>query len=167
MKTKKNLRIVELQPDLMQPIVYRPVFSGILVQERDQSDVQDWQVVTERKPSDYENAALKFAWKVVKWTKSNSVVFAIKGRTVGIGAGQTSRVGAVAIAAQQTVDKGAGIVMGSDAFFPFRDGVDTAAKGGVTAIVQPGGSKRDQEVIDACNEHDIAMVFTHMRHFRH
>jgi phosphoribosylaminoimidazolecarboxamide formyltransferase/IMP cyclohydrolase len=167
LKTKKNLRIVELNPDLMQPIVYRPVFSGILVQERDKGDIKEWDVVTRRKPSEYENEALKFAWKVVKWTKSNSVVFAIKGRTVGIGAGQTSRVGAVSIAAQQSVERSAGIVMGSDAFFPFRDGVDTAAKGGVTAVIQPGGSKRDQEVIDACNEHDMAMVFTHMRHFRH
>jgi phosphoribosylaminoimidazolecarboxamide formyltransferase/IMP cyclohydrolase len=167
LKTKKNLRIVELRPELMQPIVYRPVFSGILVQERDKGDIKDWDVVTQRKPSDYETEALKFAWKVVKWTKSNSVVFAIKGRTVGIGAGQTSRVGAVSIAAQQSVERSAGIVMASDAFFPFRDGVDTAAKGGVTAVIQPGGSKRDQEVIDACNEHDITMVFTHMRHFRH
>ena len=167
LKTKKNLRIVELLPELMLPIVYRPVFGGILVQERDKGDVKDWEVVTKRAPDDYETEALKFAWKVVKWTKSNSVVFAIKGRTVGIGAGQTSRVGAVVIAAQQSVDRSAGIVMGSDAFFPFRDGVDTAAKGGVTAVIQPGGSKRDQEVIDACNEHDMAMVFTHMRHFRH
>jgi phosphoribosylaminoimidazolecarboxamide formyltransferase/IMP cyclohydrolase len=167
LKTKKNLRIVELDPKLMQPLVYRPVFSGILVQERDRGDVQEWDVVTRRKPSDYETEAMKFAWKVVKWTKSNSVVFAIRGRTVGIGAGQTSRVGAVTIAVQQSVDRSAGIVMASDAFFPFRDGVDTAAKGGVTAVIQPGGSKRDQEVIDACNEHDIAMVFTHMRHFRH
>lgn len=167
LKTKKNLRIVELLPELMLPIVYRPVFGGILVQERDKGDVKDWEVVTKRAPDDYETEALKFAWKVVKWTKSNSVVFAIKGRTVGIGAGQTSRVGAVVIAAQQSVDRSAGIVMGSDAFFPFRDGVDTAAKGGVTAVIQPGGSKRDQEVIEACNEHDMAMVFTHMRHFRH
>ncbi|MCK4250258.1 bifunctional phosphoribosylaminoimidazolecarboxamide formyltransferase/IMP cyclohydrolase, partial [candidate division WOR-3 bacterium] len=111
--------------------------------------------------------ALKFAWKVVKWAKSNSVVFAVKGRTVGIGAGQTSRVGAVEIAARQSIDRSAGIVMASDAFFPFRDGIDTAAKGGVTAVIQPGGSKRDQEVIDACDEHDVAMIFTHMRHFRH
>jgi phosphoribosylaminoimidazolecarboxamide formyltransferase/IMP cyclohydrolase len=167
LKTKKNLRVVELRPELMSSIVYRSVFSGILVQERDQGDVKDWDIVTKRKPSDYEAEALRFAWKVVKWAKSNSVVFAIKGRTVGIGAGQTSRVGAVSIAAQQSIDRSAGIVMGSDAFFPFRDGVDTAAKGGVTAVIQPGGSKRDQEVIDACNEHDMAMVFTHMRHFRH
>ena len=167
LKTKKNLRIVELSPELILPIVYRPVFGGILVQERDKGDVKDWEVVTKRAPDDYETEALKFAWKVVKWTKSNSVVFAIKGRTVGIGAGLTSRVGAVEIAVQQSIDRSAGIVMGSDAFFPFRDGVDTAVKSGVTAVIQPGGSKRDQEVIDACNEHDMAMVFTHMRHFRH
>ena len=167
LRTKKNLRIVELNPLCIKPVVYRPVFGGILIQERDHADLKDWQIVTKRAPDDYETAALKFAWKVVKWTKSNSIVFAIKGRTVGIGAGQTSRVGAVEIALRQSVDRSAGIVMASDAFFPFRDGVDTAAKGGVTAVIQPGGSKRDQEVIDACNEHDMAMVFTHIRHFRH
>ncbi len=86
---------------------------------------------------------------------------------MGIGAGQTSRVGAVEIALRQSVERSAGIVMASDAFFPFRDGIDTAAKGGVTAVIQPGGSKRDGEVIEACDEHDIAMVFTHIRHFRH
>ncbi len=167
LRSKKNLRIVELNPQLIKPVVYRPVFGGILVQERDRTDLKDWEVVTKRSPDNYETAALKFAWKVVKWAKSNSIVFAIKGRTVGIGAGQTSRVGAVEIASRQSVDRSAGIVMASDAFFPFRDGIDTAAKGGVTAVIQPGGSKRDSEVIDACNEHDIAMVFTHVRHFRH
>ncbi len=167
LRKKKNLRIVDVDPKLVKPVVYRPVFGGILVQERDQADLKDWQVATKRAPDDYEAATLKFAWKVVKWTKSNSIVFAIKGRTVGIGAGQTSRVGAVEIALRQSVNRSAGIVMASDAFFPFRDGIDTAAKGGVTAVIQPGGSKRDQEVIDACNEHDIAMVFTGIRHFRH
>lgn len=167
LRKKKNLRIVEVDPELIKPVVYRPVFGGILVQERDRADLKDWEVVTKRPPDDYETTALKFAWKVVKWAKSNSVVFAIKGRTVGIGAGQTSRVGAVEIALRQSVSRSAGIVMASDAFFPFRDGIDTAAKGGVTAVIQPGGSKRDQEVIDACDEHDIAMVFTHLRHFRH
>ena len=164
---KKNLRIVEVDPELIKPVVYRPVFGGILVQERDRAGLKDWEVVTKRAPNDYESTALKFAWKVVKWAKSNSVVFAIKGRTVGIGARQTSRVGAVEIALRQSVSRSAGIVMASDAFFPFRDGIDTAAKGGVTAVIQPGGSKRDQEVIDACDEHDIAMVFTRLRHFRH
>jgi len=167
LRTKKNLRIVQVSPKLIQPITYRPVFGGILIQERDQSNFKDWEVVTKRSPSNYEAEALKFAWKVVKWSKSNSIVFAIKGRTVGIGAGQTSRVGAVEIALRQAGEKKTGVVMASDAFFPFRDGIDVAAKGSVTAVIQPGGSKRDQEVIDACNEHDIAMVFTHMRHFRH
>lgn len=167
LRKKKNLRIVELDPELIKPVVYRPVFGGILAQARDLVGLKDWEVATKRSPDDYETAALKFSWKVVKWAKSNSVVFAIKGRTVGIGAGQTSRVGAVEIALRQSVDRSAGIVMASDAFFPFRDGIDTAAKGGVTAVIQPGGSKRDQEVIDACNEHDMAMVFTHLRHFRH
>ena len=167
LQTKKNLRIVELPPALIQRVIYKPVFSGILVQERDEHDLKDWEVATKRAPNDYETKALKFAWKVAKWTKSNSVIFAVKGRTVGIGAGQTSRVGAVEIAARQSIDRSAGIVMASDAFFPFRDGIDTAARGGVTAVIQPGGSKRDQEVINACDEHNIAMVFTHMRHFRH
>jgi len=165
--TKKNLRIVEVDPALIDPIVYRPVFGGILIQERDTANYEKWEVVTGRSPDKDEAAALKFAWQVVKWTKSNSIVFANKDRTTGIGAGQTSRVGAVEIAARQTGERNDGIVMASDAFFPFRDGVDVAAKAGVTAVVQPGGSKRDQEVIDACNEQNLAMIFTGMRHFRH
>ncbi len=167
LQAKKNLRVVELSPQLIQPIVYRPVFSGFLLQERDRGDFKDWDIVTKRSPSDYETEALKFAWKVVKWTKSNSVVCAVKGRTVGIGAGQTSRVGAVDIATRQFIKRATGVVMASDAFFPFRDGIDIAAKASISAVIQPGGSKRDQEVVDACNEHDIAMIFTHMRHFRH
>lgn len=167
LRTKKNLRIVELSPEIIQPITYRPVFNGILVQERDRAGLKEWEVVTKRPPSNDETEALKFAWKVVKWTKSNSVVFAVDGRTVGIGAGQTSRVGAVEIALGQAKEQIKGVVMASDAFFPFRDGIDVAAKAGVTAVIQPGGSKRDQEVIDACNEHSMAMVFTHIRHFRH
>jgi phosphoribosylaminoimidazolecarboxamide formyltransferase/IMP cyclohydrolase len=167
LSTKKNLRIVEANPDILTPIVYRPVFGGILMQERDTADHTKWEVVTKRVPDECENNALGFAWKVVKWTKSNSIVFALNDRTTGIGAGQTSRVGAVEIAARQTSEKHEHIVMASDAFFPFRDGVDVAAKAGVTAIVQPGGSKRDQEVIDACNEQGLAMIFTGTRHFRH
>ncbi|UCG93449.1 MAG: bifunctional phosphoribosylaminoimidazolecarboxamide formyltransferase/IMP cyclohydrolase [candidate division WOR-3 bacterium] len=167
LRSKKNLRIVELSPEIIQPITYRPVFGGILVQDRDRAGLKEWEVVTKRPPSDDEAEALKFAWKVVKWTKSNSVVFAVNGRTVGIGAGQTSRVGAVEIALGQAREQSKGVVMASDAFFPFRDGIDVAAKAGVTAVIQPGGSKRDQEVIDACDEHSMAMVFTQMRHFRH
>ncbi len=167
LKTKKNLRVVEIDPALMRPLVYRPVFGGLLVQQRDRGDVLKWEVVTKRSPDEAENDALRFAWRAVKWTKSNSVVFALRSKTVGIGAGQTSRVGAVEIAARQAADCGSGMVMASDAFFPFRDGVDAAARAGVTAVVQPGGSKRDQEVIDACDEHGMAMVFTGIRHFRH
>jgi phosphoribosylaminoimidazolecarboxamide formyltransferase/IMP cyclohydrolase len=167
LKTKKNLRVVQISPKLLEHVVYRPVFSGILAQDRDRTGYEDWEVTTKRAPNDYETMALEFAWKVVKWTKSNSVVFAIKDRTVGIGAGQTSRVGAVEIARRLSPAMNAKIVMASDAFFPFRDGIDTAANGGVTAVIQPGGSKRDREVIEACDEHGIAMVFTHTRHFRH
>jgi len=167
LKTKQNVRIIEVSPRLTHPVVYKPVFGGILVQERDQADFENWEVVTKRAPNDYETETLKFAWKVVKWTKSNSVVFAVKGRTVGIGAGQTSRIGAVEIALRQSVQRSAGVVMASDGFFPFRDSIDAVAKGGVTAVIQPGGSLRDQEVIEACNEQGMAMVFTHMRHFKH
>jgi len=167
LRTKKNLRIVQVSQELIKPITYKSVFGGILIQESDQTDFTDWKVVTKRSPSNYETAALKFAWKVAKWTRSNAIVFAIKGRTVGIGGGQTSRVGAVEIALKQAGAQKEGMVMASDAFFPFRDGIDVAAKGGVTAVIQPGGSKRDEEVIAACNEHDITMVFTGFRHFRH
>ncbi len=167
LKTNQNVRILEVSPRLMSPLVYKPVFGGILVQERDQADFENWEVVTKRTPNDYETETLKFAWKVVKWTKSNSVVLAVKGRTVGIGAGQTSRIGAVEIALRQSVSRSAGVVIASDAFFPFRDSIDAVAKGGVTAVIQPGGSQRDQEVIEACNEHGMAMVFTHVRHFKH
>jgi phosphoribosylaminoimidazolecarboxamide formyltransferase/IMP cyclohydrolase len=168
LKTKKNLRIVELDPGYIQPYVYKPVFGGILVQERDLGGTEQWEVVTKRSPSEEESKALKFAWKVVKWTKSNSVVFANSTATIGIGAGQTSRVGAVEIAVKQAGDhRNAVMVMASDAFFPFRDGIDTAAAAGVTAVVQPGGSKRDAEVIKACEDHNISMVVTRTRHFRH
>jgi len=167
LRTKKNLRIVQISRELIKPIVCKSVFGGILVQESDQNDFTQWQVVTNRAPTNYEIDTLRFAWKVVKWVRSNAIVFAIKGRTTGIGGGQTSRVGAVEIALKSTGHQTTGIVMASDAFFPFRDGIDVAAKGGVTAVIQPGGSKRDDEVIAACNEHDIAMVFTGFRHFRH
>ena len=166
LQTKKNLRLVQITPALLEGINQRSVFGGILVQEKDTGVLGDWKVVTKRAPTADESEALKFAWKVVKWTKSNSIVFAVKGKTVSIGAGQTSRVGAVEIAARASGGQ-ENIVMASDAFFPFRDGIDAAVKAGVKAVIQPGGSKRDQESIDACDENDIAMVFTGMRHFRH
>ncbi len=167
LRGRKNLRIIQASRSLLKPVTFKSVFGGILVQDSDQKDFTEWKVVTERAPTQYEIAALTFAWKVVKWVRSNGVVLAIKGRTVGIGGGQTSRVGAVEIAVKNAGAQKAGVVLASDAFFPFRDGIDAAAKGGVRAVIQPGGSKRDDEVINACNEYDIAMVFTGYRHFRH
>jgi phosphoribosylaminoimidazolecarboxamide formyltransferase/IMP cyclohydrolase len=146
------------------------VVGGILVQDRDLSGEQDFKsfrVETKRQPTDEEIEALKFAWKVCKHVKSNAIVFARDGQTIGIGAGQMSRIDSVKIAAMKARVSTKGAVLASDAFFPFRDGIDEAAKSGITAIVQPGGSIRDNETIAAADEHGIAMVFTGVRHFRH
>jgi phosphoribosylaminoimidazolecarboxamide formyltransferase/IMP cyclohydrolase len=127
-------------------------------------------VVTRRAPTEAEFADLLFAWQVVKFVKSNAIVYARERQTVGIGAGQMSRVYSARIAAIKAADEGLevkGSVMASDAFFPFRDGLDAAANAGITAVIQPGGSQRDAEVIAAADEHRIAMVFTGLRHFRH
>jgi phosphoribosylaminoimidazolecarboxamide formyltransferase/IMP cyclohydrolase len=145
---------------------------GILLQDRDAGGIAeaDLKVVTRRSPSPAELRDLLFAWNVVRFVKSNAIVFAAGGRTVGIGAGQMSRVMSVRIAALQAEEQKlplTGAVMASDAFFPFRDGIDAAAKHGIRAVVQPGGSVRDDEVIAAADEHGIAMVFTGKRHFRH
>jgi len=123
--------------------------------------------MTKRPPTEEEYQALDFAWKVVKNVKSNAIVFTTKDQLVGVGAGQMSRVDSVKIALMKANMPTKGTVLGSDAFFPFRDGVDIAAEAGVTAIVQPGGSIRDEESITAADEHDIAMIFTGKRHFRH
>nr|VFK03043.1 MAG: phosphoribosylaminoimidazolecarboxamide formyltransferase / IMP cyclohydrolase [Candidatus Kentron sp. H] len=151
---------------------YKGVTGGLLVQDRDAGAVgkADIKIATRRAPSDGEMADLLFAWKVVKFVKSNAIVYCRDGRTLGIGAGQMSRVYSARIAAIKAADEGLslqGSVMASDAFFPFRDGIDAAAKHGVTAVIQPGGSVRDEEVIESANEHGMAMVFTGMRHFRH
>jgi phosphoribosylaminoimidazolecarboxamide formyltransferase / IMP cyclohydrolase len=123
--------------------------------------------VTKRAPTTAETADLLFAWVVCKHVKSNAIVLAKDGMVVGVGAGQMSRVDSVHMAARKAGDRVKGSVLASDAFFPFRDNVDEAAKAGVTALVQPGGSMRDQESIAACDEHGLAMVFTGFRHFRH
>jgi phosphoribosylaminoimidazolecarboxamide formyltransferase/IMP cyclohydrolase len=151
---------------------FKRVTGGLLVQDRDRGMVteKDLKVVTKRAPSAQELKDLMFAWKVVKFVKSNAIVYGKEGRTVGIGAGQMSRVYSARIASIKATDAGLevrGSVMASDAFLPFRDGLDQAAEVGVTAVIQPGGSMRDQEIIDAANQHGIAMVFTGMRHFRH
>src|SRR5690606_20432342 len=128
-------------------------------------NMSELKMVTRRAPTEQELADLLFAWEVAKFVKSNAIVYAKSGRTIGIGAGQMSRVYSAKIAGIKAADEGLevkGSVMASDAFFPFRDGIDAAAKAGITAVIQPGGSVRDQEVIDAANEHGIAMVFTGM-----
>jgi phosphoribosylaminoimidazolecarboxamide formyltransferase/IMP cyclohydrolase len=130
----------------------------------------DLKVVSKRAPSMEELNDLMFTWKVAKFVKSNAIVYGKDGMTIGVGAGQMSRVYSARIAAIKAQDANlrvTGSVMASDAFFPFRDGIDSAAEVGITAVIQPGGSMRDEEVIQAANEHDIAMVFTGMRHFRH
>ena len=173
--TKKNVRLLacgELDAQRAQTLDYKRVTGGLLVQDRDLGMValEDVKVVTERQPSEDELNDLLFAWEVAKYVKSNAIVYARAGRTIGVGAGQMSRVYSARIAGIKAADEGLevkGSVMASDAFFPFRDGIDAAAAAGITAVIQPGGSMRDQEVIDAANEHGIAMVFTGMRHFRH
>ncbi len=148
------------------------VNGGLLVQDRDLGEIGegDLEVVTKRAPTVAERSDLLFAWKVAKHVKSNAIVYCRDGMTIGIGAGQMSRVYSARIAAIKAAEEGfelSGSVLASDAFFPFRDSVDTAAAAGVTALVQPGGSKRDREVVAAADEHGLAMVFTGMRHFRH
>lgn len=167
---KKNLRILEM-PDLkIEPLLeVRSIIRGVLQQSIDLGDPQDtsWQVVTEAQPTPEQLADLKFAWKACQHVKSNAIVFAKDEATLGIGGGQPNRVDCVDIATQRAGEKAHGAVMASDAFFPFADSVEKAAAAGITALVQPGGSLRDQESIDACNRLGIAMVFTGVRHFRH
>jgi phosphoribosylaminoimidazolecarboxamide formyltransferase / IMP cyclohydrolase len=170
LKTKKNLRVLRMGvPVRAEGLDYKQITGGMLVQTRDTHRLtsDDLKVVTERAPTDEEVRALLFAWTVCKHTKSNAIVYAREGQTVGVGAGQMSRVDSVKLGAMRAQLPLAGAVVASDAFFPFRDGLDEAARHGITAIIQPGGSVRDQEVIDAANEHGLAMVFTGVRHFKH
>jgi phosphoribosylaminoimidazolecarboxamide formyltransferase/IMP cyclohydrolase len=172
---KKNVRVLQCgQWDKLDDSAFdfKRVNGGLLVQNRDLGMVKetDLKVVTERQPTDKEIEDLLFTWKVAKFVKSNAIVYGKDKMTIGVGAGQMSRVYSARIAAIKAEDASLpvkGSVMASDAFFPFRDGLDSAAKVGVTAVIQPGGSMRDDEVIAAANEHGIAMVFTGMRHFRH
>jgi phosphoribosylaminoimidazolecarboxamide formyltransferase/IMP cyclohydrolase len=169
LKTKKNLRVLRIGPTAESGLEYRQISGGILVQTRDTHLLtrNDIKVVTDRAPSEEETDALLFAWTVCKHTKSNAIVYARNGQTVGVGAGQMSRVDSVRIGAMRAQLPVAGSVLASDAFFPFRDGIDEAAKHRITAIIQPGGSVRDDEVIAAANEHGLAMLFTQIRHFKH
>lgn len=168
---KKNIRLLKL--DGANASVKKPkitsVMGGILIQDADDGKVDESDLVcpTERKPSDKEVQHLLFAWKAVKHVKSNAIVLAKDNQTIGVGAGQMNRVGAATIAIEQAGAKSENSVMASDAFFPMPDTVEAAAQAGITAIIQPGGSKRDQDSIDVCNENGIAMVFTGIRHFKH
>jgi phosphoribosylaminoimidazolecarboxamide formyltransferase / IMP cyclohydrolase len=172
---KPNVRVLVLGDLSRAPageLEYRSVTGGLLIQTRDTGsvDVKDLKVVTRRKPTQAELADLLFAWRVCKFVKSNAIVFAHDRSTVGVGAGQMSRVYSTRIAAMKAADERLeveGSVMASDAFFPFRDGLDVAAEYGIRAVIQPGGSKNDAEVIAAADEHGLAMVLTGMRHFRH
>jgi phosphoribosylaminoimidazolecarboxamide formyltransferase / IMP cyclohydrolase len=170
LRTKKNLRVLRAgEPRRAEGLEYKTITGGMLVQTRDTHRLtrEDLKVVTKRAPTEEEIRALLFAWTVCKHTKSNAIVYAREGQTVGVGAGQMSRVDSVKIGAMRAVLPVKGSVLASDAFFPFRDGIDEAARQGITAIIEPGGSVRDQEVIDAANEHNLAMVFTGVRHFKH
>ena len=174
-KAKQNVRLLacgEWGTERIGGLDYKRVNGGLLVQDRDNGMVteSDLKVVTKRVPTEAEMRDLLFAWKVAKFVKSNAIIYAKNNQTVGVGAGQMSRVNSARIAAIKAEHAGlqvAGSVMASDAFFPFRDGIDNAAKVGIAAVIQPGGSMRDEEVIAAADEHGMAMVFTGMRHFRH
>lgn len=177
LKEKKNIRIMVLPElkawmekgitDWRQEKDMKKIVGGMLAQDRDIEDKIELKVVTERKPTNDEWEGLKFAWKIVKNVKSNAIVIAKGNETIGVGAGQMSRVDSVKIAVMKAQKDINGSVVGSDAFFPFKDGVEEAAKAGVKAFIQPGGSLRDQEVIDCANQLGLAMVFTGVRHFKH
>lgn len=168
---KKNIRLMKLDTSLSvsSALKYTNVNDGLLVQEMDQHTIneEDLTCVTNRKPTEEEIKQLLFGWKVVKHVKSNAIVLVKDDMTIGVGAGQMNRVGAAKIAIEQAGEKAKGSVLASDAFFPMPDTVQEAIKAGVTAIIQPGGSIKDQLSIDECNEHGIAMVFTGVRHFKH
>ena len=146
----------------------RRVSGGILLQDVDNVLLgPESRIVTKRRPTENEHRDLHFAWRVAKHVKSNAIVLAEGGRTIGVGAGQMSRVDSVKLSIQKAQPTARGSVLASDAFFPFRDGIDEAGRAGVTAIIQPGGSVRDAEVVQAADEHGIAMIFTGLRHFKH
>ena len=170
---KKNLRILQLPFEAQEASQvekeYTGVVGGLLVQNQDviEENPADWKVVTKRQPNDQEKTALEFAWKAIKYVKSNGIIVTNDHMTLGVGPGQTNRVASVRIAIDQAKDRLDGAVLASDAFFPFADNVEEIAAAGIKAIIQPGGSVRDQESIDMADKYGIAMVFTGVRHFRH
>jgi phosphoribosylaminoimidazolecarboxamide formyltransferase/IMP cyclohydrolase len=170
---KKNVRLLSCgswSDDHAARYDFKRVNGGLLVQDADLDLYNELKIVSERQPGEQEMQDLLFSWKVAKFVKSNAIVYGRDNMTIGVGAGQMSRVNSARIAAIKAEHAGLevkGAVMASDAFFPFRDGIDQAAQAGISAVIQPGGSMRDEEVIAAANEHGMAMVFTGMRHFRH
>ena len=176
LKKKKNRRLITFEPELLISLKgsynIRSCMNGILLQQEDIlcDNEKNWRIVTERKPSEIEWEKLRFAWKTVNHLKSNAIAICREDRTIGLGMGQTSRIDSTEIALSRAKKFGLSVkncALGSDAFFPFRDTIDTVAEKGITCIIQPGGSVRDDEVVQACNEHNITMVFTGIRHFRH
>lgn len=169
LEQKKNIRLLKIRSDASLAAQHRQIGGGFLVQDKDTYYIkpEDLKTVTKRKPTPEEMEALMFGWRVVKHVKSNAIVFTNASRMLGIGAGQTSRVDAVKLGAMKAILPLDGAAMASDAFFPFPDGLLAAVEYGIRAVIQPGGSMRDSEVIDAANEKDIAMVFTGIRHFKH
>jgi phosphoribosylaminoimidazolecarboxamide formyltransferase/IMP cyclohydrolase len=173
LSAKKNIRVLEIP--LIKPVAQletKRIDGGLLVQNSDLKALsrEDCRVVSQREPDEQEWLDLMFAWKVAHMVKSNAIVYVAGGRTVGIGAGQMSRIDSARIGRWKAEDAGLpikGAIMASDAFFPFRDGIDAAGEAGIAAVIQPGGSMRDEEVIAAADEHGMAMVFTGTRHFRH
>ena len=167
---KKNIRLIKPENfNIKEARVIKSVPGGLLVQGSDDITLDETKlrVVSKRQPTPEEMEAMKFAWKVAKHVKSNSIVYARDGVTVGVGAGQMSRVDSSKIAVLKALSPLKGCVMSSDAFFPFRDGIDAAGKEGITAVISPGGSVRDEDIIKAGDEYDMALVFTGIRHFRH
>lgn len=174
LQQKKNIRLLKLGEEMLQhgdqpELLVTSVEGGMLIQESDRLQVQesDLKVVTERQPTEEELRQMLFGWRVVKHVKSNAIVLVKDSMTVGVGAGQMNRVGAAKIAVEQAGEKAKGAVLASDAFFPMSDTVELAAQAGITAIIQPGGSIRDEDSIEAANRHGITMVFTGIRHFKH
>ena len=175
-ENKPNRRVLDIgdllqrKSELYQGYYKKSILGGMMLQDYDTVDIKEWKVVTRRAPTDSEARALRFAWKIAKYVKSNALVYTTEDQTIGIGSGQVSRVDSARFGAEKAEEHGLstkGTVAATDSFFPFRDGLDQAFRAGATAVIHPGGSIRDSEVIDAANEHDMAMVFTGMRHFRH
>lgn len=173
---KPNRRILDIgdllsrKNEIYSGFYQRNIFGGMMLQDYDTGDIKEWKVVTKRAPTDSEAKALRFAWKIAKYVKSNALVYTTEDQTIGIGSGQVSRVDSARFGREKAEEhhlSTVGTVAATDSFFPFRDGLDEVHKAGATAAVHPGGSIRDAEVIDAANEHGMSMVFTGMRHFRH